>query len=109
MADFSMKAYDRLPSLMAVLSDKNGPVNLTGATVMFIMRPEGGGAVKVNTAATIVDATQGIVRYDWATGDTTTPGVYEGEFEVISSSKTRTFPTVSYIEIEIFADLDGSA
>ena len=61
-ADFTIKAYDRVPSLLVVLSANGQPVNLTGATVMFIMRPAAGGAVKINAPAVIVDAVSGIVR-----------------------------------------------
>lgn len=106
MADFSIKSFDRLPSIQATLS-----ANLTTATsVDFIMRPAAGGAVKVNAAAVIVDADGGVVRYDWLAADTDTPGSYQAEWEVHwPGPKTQTFPTLSYHTIDVLADLDGAA
>lgn len=105
MADFAIKSFDRLPSIQATLS-----ADLTSAvSVDFIMRPKAGGAAKVNAAATIVDASGGVVRYDWAVGDTDTPGEFQAEWEVHwPGSKTQTFPTTSYHTVDVLADLDGA-
>lgn len=114
MADFAIKAFDRLPSIQATLS--TGPaaapvaVNLTGTTVSFIMRPAGGGPVKVNSSAVLVDAAAGVVRYDWQVGDTDTPGQYEAEWEMVDGAgRTQTFPTLTYHTVDVLADLDGAA
>lgn len=104
MADFTLKSHDRLPSIQATLSS-----DLTDATgVDFIMRPASGGAVKVNAAAVVVDATEGIVRYDWLAADTDTPGQFQAEWEVTwTGGKKQTFPTLTYHTIDVLADLDG--
>jgi hypothetical protein len=106
VADFSIKSFDRLPSIQATLS-----ADLTTATgVDFIMRPISGGTPKVNAAATVVDAAGGVVRYDWAALDTNTPGSYQAEWEVHwPGPKTQTFPTATYHTIDVLADLDGAA
>lgn len=110
MADFSLKANDRLPSIRAVLITDGAPVDLTDATsVNFIMRPAKGAGTTLDAPAVIVDPpTAGGVRYDWAVGDTTTPGSYQAEWEVVwGDGRPQTFPTRTYHTIEILADLDG--
>jgi hypothetical protein len=108
-ADFSLKAFDRLPSIQATLS-----ADITGATVSFIMRPKAGGAVKVNAPAVVVSidtaAKTSVVRYDWAATDTDIPGEYQAEWEVtFTGGKVQTFPTLTYHSIDVLADLDGAA
>lgn len=104
MADpFRIKQGDTSPSLQYALTPTS--VDLTGATVVFSMRPAlAGSAVKVNRqAATIVTATgTPTVRYDWAEGDTDTAGVFYGEFEVTYSDDTvETFPNDGFILVSI--------
>lgn len=110
MADFTIKAHDRLPSIQATLSQGGVAIDLTTATsVKFIMVTTPGGAIIVNTAGVIVNASQGIVRYDWAAADTATPGNYTAEWEVTwPGPKKQTFPTASYHTITILADLDNA-
>lgn len=110
MADFTIKAHDRLPVIQAVLGTGGAEVNLTGATsVKFIMKPVSGSTVKVNSAATIVDPVAGLVQYDWLAIDTDTPGEYLAEWEVTwSGGKKQTFPTLSYHSVNVNADLDGA-
>lgn len=110
MADFSIKAHDQLPSIQAALSDSKGPVDLTDAiSVRFIMRlANGNGQIKVNSPGVIVDKTGGIVRYDWGVSDTDAPGVYNGEWAVQWPGGPQTFPTLTYHQIAVLADLDGA-
>lgn len=111
MADFSIKAHDNLPALRVQLQTASDelPVDLTNATgVKFIMTATVGGATIISTAGVIENAVQGIVRYDWTTANTSTPGQFLGEFEVTwTGGKKQTFPTGSYITIAILADLDN--
>jgi hypothetical protein len=109
-ADFSIKAHDRLPPISAALLTNSVPVDLTTATsVNFIMRLASGGTPKVNAAAVIVDAVNGIVRYDWLAVDTDTPASYQAEWQVTwPGPKKQTFPTTSYHTIDVLADLDGA-
>ncbi len=94
-------------------------VNFTGATsIRFVMRAliDGAptGAVKVNSAAVAdmvgTTAADGFrLRYPWMAADTNLPGLYAGEFTaVMPDGEPVTFPTASYYEIAIVADLDGT-
>lgn len=111
MADFSIKAHDRLPSISARLTTNGVKVNLSTATsVKFIMRLKGSTTVKVNATGTIADPVNGVVRYDWLAVDTDTPGSYEAEWQVIWSDgdKPQTFPTLTYHTVDVLADLDNA-
>lgn len=107
MLVFEIKRNDLLPVLNAILYDKEGAVfDLSGGTVQFMMRPAGSSTLKVDSAATVVSATAGSVRYTWASGDTDTAGDYEAEFEYTSSgSKMETFPLTGYILVRVIPDL----
>lgn len=109
-ADFTLKAHDRLPSIQATLLTAGASVDLTTATgVKFIMSTAPGGTPKVAAAAVIVDAVNGIVRYDWAATDTDTPGTFQAEWQVTwPGPKEQSFPTATYHTIAIVADLDGA-
>jgi len=107
MSNFSIKENDTLPALRAVLKDSAGdPVDLTDATVMFHMRNTSNSNVKVDSAAVIIDATGGVVDYQWSAQDTDSVGQYEIEFEVtFSGGGIQTFPNNSYGTVVIFDDL----
>lgn len=112
MADFTLKQHDRLPSIQATLSTGTPPVevDLTSAlSVKFIMSSAVGGTVLINAAATIVDAANGVVRYDWGLTDTSAAGSFVAEWQVTwSGNKEQSFPTTSYHSIAIVPDLDGA-
>jgi hypothetical protein len=111
VADFSLKAHDRLPPIKAVLSGGGAdPLDLTDATtVTFIMRNKTGGAPKVNAPAVVEDALGGTVRYDWAAGDTDTAGSYQAEWQITwNDGKKQTAPTLSYHTVDVLADLDDA-
>jgi hypothetical protein len=110
VADFTIKANDRLPSIQATLSSGGSALNLATATaVKFIMKTAVGSTIKVNSAATIVTPADGVVRYDWAAIDTDTPGEYVAEWEITwTGGKKQTVPTLTYHEVTVLADLDAS-
>lgn len=113
MADFEIKAHDRLPAIRAQLLDEETelPVDLTNAVSCTFIMSTAVGAVPVIDAPAVMEAplTAGIVRYDWTALNTATPGKFLGEWEVIwTGGKPQTFPTGSYHTIEILADLDGA-
>lgn len=107
---FEMVKNDLKPSILATLKYEDGTVvDLTGCTVKFHLKK--GDTLLFNKAAVVVaPATSGVVRYDWATGDTTVTldadgyARCSGDFEItFSDTKKMTFPTKGDLEI-IFRD-----
>jgi hypothetical protein len=101
MADpFEIGQNDRRPLFVVVLKDDFGQpgetvVNLTTAgTAFFNMRAASGGAVKISRGAAVIsNAAGGEITYSWGTADTSTPGAYEAEVEVVwNDGKSETFP-----------------
>jgi hypothetical protein len=108
MADFSIKRNDRRPYIrMSLGYDDGSAANLAFATgVRFLMRECKTGKLKVSAAAIVVDAETGLVEYQWAVGDTNTPGKYDVEWEVTwGDGKPQTFPGEGYNTVEVTADL----
>lgn len=106
MTTFYIKKGDRLPKLRATLLDGNGAaVDLTAATVQFRMRPRGGGALKVNSPATVVTPLAGIVEYSWAAADVDTEGTFEAEFAVTLAGLVQTVPASGFVLVSIEAPL----
>lgn len=104
---FFIKQNDTSPALKATLKDGlDAAVDLTGASVRFHMRPTGDTTAKVDAAAVIENADNGIVYYNWNAADTDTIGSYEAEFEVtFTGGEIETFPNNRFIEVEITDDI----
>lgn len=104
MADLTLKRNDTRSAIKATLSNESGPVDLTGATVRFLMSKIG--KLKVNKQSIIQDALSGIVLVVFDNGDTNESGLFQGEFEITySDSSVETFPNDGYVLIEIKPDL----
>ncbi len=110
MTDFWWKRHDTAPQMQVQLKDSGGvPVDITGATVKFIMKASAGSTPKVNATADIITAASGIVGYTPLATDTDTAGDYSVEWEVTYSSGTKqTFPNPGYNAITVTADLDDA-
>jgi len=105
---FYVKQNDTSPALRATLKDHDGNgVNLTGATVVFHMKPARGSTAKVsNGVCSLVDDANGLVEYLWNSGDTDTTGTFYGEFQVTYADSTiETFPNKDYIRIKIVSEV----
>ena len=108
---FNIKQNDTWPPLIATLQQTidgvTSPIDLTGATVKFMMRPVAGGTAKVNATATIVaPATSGQVRYDFAAIDTDTVDDYVYEWQItFGDGKVATVPTVGYESLSVVDDI----
>jgi len=108
MSTFQMKPGDRKYALQYKLSDyAEGGGLLTGASVQFQMMDMNGATV-VDAAGVVLDA-DGIVAYEWAEGDSDTPGTYRAEFKItFSDSLVQHYPSAGFIVVQIDADVPDS-
>jgi hypothetical protein len=104
VSTIELKAGDSMPPLEATLTDGQGvPVSLAGATLtMRLRRPDG---TTVTRAATIVEAAEGAVLYQWEAGDITKAGNYDAEFVATYAAGARTFPSRGVIRIRVEAGI----
>lgn len=112
MTDFYIKQNDTSPALLATITDADGPVNLTGASVTFYMASAVGSVKTIITsgAATVINAATGQVSYSWDAPDTAIAGIHIAEFEVVFSDASKeTFPNDGYISINITPDIGEPA
>lgn len=100
MATFEIARGDRLPYLRVQFrNDRGYAVNLTGATVVFVATHERSGRIITGPSVVVVDggagidATDGIVEYRWAAGDTDHGGDYVAKFVADFGGLQMTFPS----------------
>lgn len=102
---FQIRKGDRHPSLSATLQEvvDGSAIDLSagGTTVSFSLRTAAG-VVIFTSAAVIVDAAHGKVRYDWGVGETPTAGSFLGVFIInFPDATTQTVPTAGGIYITV--------
>lgn len=103
---FKIKRNDTSPAYRVTLTGGDGnAVSVAGGSVRFHMFTRAGVSV-VDADATIIDAPNGIVQYDWQAADTANAGIFNCEFEVTYADTTvETFPNYKYRKIQITEDL----
>lgn len=108
-----LKQGDQKPVVEVQLlqADGNGgttPVDISGGDVKFYAVDPSTNELLINGEnVTIVDATQGKIRYQWTSGDTDTSGFWKGEFVVTFSDGDITFPNTGFIDVIINPDAQG--
>jgi hypothetical protein len=102
-----VKKGDRRPFANTTLLRGTTVVNLTAAVgVTFRMRERYDRGILITGAAVITGATLGTVQYQWAAGNTTTPGLYLAEWVVdFGGGQTETFPTLGFDTVLIEGNL----
>ena len=91
-----LTAGDTFPNPTADLN-----ADVTGCTIRFRMMHLDG-RFHLEGPASIADAAQGIVFYDWQPGNTNTVGAYRCQFHVTyPSGDVQRFPQDSYLELII--------
>jgi len=107
-ASFYIKQNDTAPSIEAALKDSNGRVKsmANASTVVFHMSDENGNILVQNGLGTIINATKGVVAYDWQAGDTSNTGIHSAEFQIeYTNGQVETFPNTGYIKVIIKDEL----
>jgi len=107
MADFTIKQNDNRPDLEVQLKSGGSVIDLSTASSVTFHLDE------ISAAATITDAVNGIVKYEWAAGDTDLPipfnvpaKTYLAEFEVEwNNGDIQTFPNSDHLEIDIVREV----
>ncbi len=117
-ADFTIVQGDRLPSLTATLRDGDGVVfdlddavngGPFGSVRIHLWRRTYGGGAELNALADIVNppGTDGLVRYDWADGDTDRIGWFELRWEAVETAapnRTVHFPSDTADLVRIYRE-----
>lgn len=105
----TMKQGDLGPAVRVHIvndSDRQSP-DYSAAVVTFKLLSVDattGELVEVFESAAVVEnptTTGGILRYDWASGDTDTTGLFRGLFKVVDGAVPEHFPDQGYIWITI--------
>ncbi len=106
-ADFVAKQGDTAITWSDTLTYSDGSVvDLTGASVKFVMRSLTGTQPTTNLAATIVTAASGTVKYVPTATDTATAGIFQAYWQVTFSNSTiEVFPTVGELTVSIEENL----
>lgn len=107
MLDFQINQGDSLPVLSSALTYSDGSAaDLTGATVLFVLRDPATQVVYLTNPATVV--LPDTAGYTFNSTDTATPGEYLGQFQVtFPGGAQQTFPTDSYLNVRINPSLTG--
>ena len=105
MNEIFLKKTDVLPVLQTIVSGENGVLDLSNFTgVNFAYRQRYTGVATVSSGR-IVNASAGVVEFQWTTNVTSTPGVYFGEWRLLGVSGQRSYPQSNYINFEIISGL----
>ena len=106
MATVEIKSGDTAISFDGTLTQNGSAVDLTSATVKFLLKHRTSGTAYVLNAI-VIDAEAGTVRYVPGVGFPTTAGTYNQEWEVTFADTTvLTFPSSGYNALIITDDLN---
>lgn len=109
---FTIKKGDTLPDIQASLTSgvsagSQSPVDLTSATsIILVLKNVTGGSALRKTGSTVGAPTNGVVKYIWQAGDTSTAGTFNAEWEItFAAGRIQSFPNNSYFTVIVFDDL----
>lgn len=101
MQTHSINQGDTRTPLGAILKQDGNSIDLTGLSVEFRMFSEESVAVMDWTAATVDDAPNGKVSYDFQSTDVDTAGTFYAWFRIVDGAEYDTLPVGRELRIEI--------
>lgn len=110
-ADWTITEGDTEPVFYDELTYSNKEkVDLTGATVEFVMRSlTSGSPLSLTGSVEIIAATEGKLAYLPSAKDTAIAGAYMAQWRItFSGGETMTFPTVGYLSVEVQESLNAA-
>ena len=101
---FKMKQGDTLPDFERTLKLGSAAMNLTGATVFFMMKKKGFDPIVISQQMAVTSAQEGAVKHVWAAGST---DALEGDYIIEcearwAGGRTFTFPNDGEGEVVTF-------
>lgn len=88
-----IQQYDTYPIEYQCVDENNQPIDLSSAgSVGFILTKDGDSIPSLIGGGTVVSASIGLVRYDFADGETDVPGMYRAEWKIDFSGSVLTMP-----------------
>jgi hypothetical protein len=107
---FELKRGDRSRPIEAILEDPDSGIaaDLTGCTVLFLMKNISTGTVRSGVAQIVGAATDGRVRYSFAADDVSAVARLRCEWEVTNTGTglLATYPSSGYDTVVIAQDLN---
>ena len=103
-----VKAFDTAIDFTLTAELDGTALDLTGASVKFLIKSTADGAVVVEDTATVTDAENGIAVYSPGATFPTAAGAYEQEWEVtLADGKVISFPNSYMNRVTVVDDLNG--
>lgn len=96
-----LKAGDTQPNLRIQLLQDGETRDLENWVPRVRVRNTQTDEVVVSSSANIADAKNGIIEYNWTSGDTSEAALYEAEVTIEKSGEAITFPNDGYVDITI--------
>lgn len=107
MATVKIKSDDTSIQFDSTLTINSVAADITGATVLFLLKLKSAPYTSFSASATIVSAVAGTVKYVPSGGFPTAIGVYKQEWQVTYGDGTiLTFPSDNYNTVIILEDLN---
>ena len=107
MSRVKIKSGDTAVNFTAALKVNDSAVDLTNATVLFLLKPSNSPQTAYSFSASIVSAAAGTVSYSPGDGFPVIAGTYFQEWQVaFSDNSILTFPSSGYNKVIIEEDLN---